>query len=349
MSHRVLCAGDRFITADRFADGAVHALGVGTTTDRLQSAWPDEPFRDVDGVREAAGRPDEVAAAIAGHTVVLTHLAPLTAEVFQAAPELAVVGSVRGGPVNVDLAAATEAGVPVVYLPGRNLGAVAEFTVAAMLSVTRNIPAASRDLAAGRWDARWFREELTGPELRACTVGLVGLGAVGLRVAELLRAFGSTVLAADPFADPERAAAAGVRLVELDELLAASDVVSVHARLTGETRRMFDAAAFARMRPGAAFVNTARGELVDTGALLAALQAGHLRGAALDVFDPEPPGPDDELSRRPDVLATPHLAGSSRQVATESVDRVCAEVARYLDTGELAHCANPGFREHRPA
>ncbi len=345
---RVLCAGDLFIRADALAAGARDAFGGATEVTLLESRWPDEPFGAVDGVREAAGPPADVAAAAAaaGATVLLTHLAPVTRAVFEAAPELRVVGITRGGPVNADLAAATDHGVPVVFLPGRNLGAVAEFTVGVMITLTRNVSAASRDLSAGRWDARWFRNELTGPELRAATVGLVGLGAVGLRVAELLRAFGSTVLAHDPFADAGRAAAAGVRLVGLDELLAGSDIVSVHARLTDATRRMFDASAFGRMKPGARFVNTARGELVDRAALLDALESGHLRGAALDVFDPEPPVPGDPLVARPDVIATPHLAGASEQVASESVTRVAREVAQFLRTGGLEHCANPGWVEH---
>lgn len=340
---RVLCAGDLFITAAAFAAAATAAFGGDTAVTLHQTRWPDEPFGAVPGVREAAGDPGEIAAAAADVSVLLTHLAPVTRAVFESAPGLRVVGSVRGGPVNIDLAAATDHGVPVVFLPGRNLGAVAEFTVGVMVALTRNIGAASRDLAAGRWDARWFRNELTGPELRVATVGLVGLGAVGLRVAELLRAFGSTVLAYDPFADPAAARQRGVRLVGLGELLATSDVVSVHARVTDQTRGMFDAATFGQMKPGASFVNTARGELVQRAALLAALESGHLRGAALDVFDPEPPSPDDPLLARPDVIATPHLAGASQQVAAESVTRVAAEVGRFLATGELVHCANPAW------
>ncbi len=346
---RVLCAGDLFIRAEALAAAAREALGPDTEVTLEESRWPDEPFGAAAGVREAAGDVGRLAAAAAASqaSVLLTHLAPVTREVFDAAPELRVVGSTRGGPVNIDLAAASAHGVPVVYLPGRNLGAVAEFTIGVMITLTRNVSATSRDLAAGRWDGRWFRYELTGPELRAATVGLVGLGAVGTRVAELLRAFGSTVLAHDPYADPTVVAAAGVRLVDLDELLAASDIVSVHARLTDATRRMFDAAAFAAMKPGARFVNTARGELVDRGALLAALESGQLRGAALDVFDPEPPAADDPLVARPDVIATPHLAGASQQVASESVTRVAREVAEFVRTGSLEHCANPDWTAAR--
>ena len=337
---RVLCAGDAFITPATLGTAA-QVMGDIDVVEHT-SAWPDEPFRDVDGVREAAGDPASVAAAAVGVHVLLTHLAPVTAAVLEAAaPTLKVVGSVRGGPVNIDLAAATRLGIPVAYLPGRNLGAVAEFTLGVMITLTRSISPASRSLAGGTWDGSYFRYEKTGPELRAAMVGLVGLGAVGLRVAELLRAFGATVLACDPFADPVRAAAAGVTLTDLPTLLDAADIVSAHPRLTDETRGMFGAELFNAMKPGSYFVNTARGELVDEAALLAALESGRLRGAALDVFSPEPPAPGSLLVTRPDVIATPHLAGASRQVAEESAVRVAAAVAGYLADGTLEHCANP--------
>ncbi len=341
--HRVLCAGDRFITSASFAAAITRTFGDDSATVRYDAEWPDVPFRAIDGVREAAGDPAAIAALAGDVTVIVTHLAPVTAAVFEAAPALAVVGITRGGPVNVDLAAATAHGVPVVYLPGRNLGAVSEFVIGVMIALTRSVGVASRELAAGRWDARYFRHELTGPELRAATVGLVGLGAVGARVSELLGGFGSRVLAFDPYADPETAARVGAELVSLDQVLGESDIVSVHARLTDDTRGMFDEKAFAAMKPGARFVNTARGELVVESALRAALESGRLAGAALDVFDPEPPAADDPLLARADVIATPHLAGGSRQVASESVDRVVAEVAGYLSTGELQHCANPDW------
>lgn len=344
---RVLCAGDRFISADELGAAARRNFGPDIDIVTYQTTWPDTPFGPVEGVREASGDPAALAEAAADADVLLTHLAPISSTVLARATRLSVVGVTRGGPVNADLDAATEAGVPVVYLPGRNLGAVAEFTVGAMISLPRNVIPSSRTLADGRWDARWFRSELNGPELRACTVGLVGLGAVGLRVAELLRGFGSTVLAHDPYANADQAASAGVLLVDLPDLLRRSDIVSVHARLTEYTRKLFGAETFGQMKPGAYFVNTARGELVDQDALLAALSSGQLAGAALDVFDPEPPDPDDPLLRRDDVLLTPHLAGASRQVAIESAERVAAEVAEFCRTGRLEHCANPDWQAHR--
>ncbi len=337
---RVLCAGDAFITSGTLA-AAAQVLGRVDVVQH-ESRWPDVPFRDVDGVREAAGDPVELAAAAVGVDVLLTHLGPVTEAVLEAArATLKVVGITRGGPVNADLAAATRLGIPVAYLPGRNLGAVAEFCVGVMITLTRNISPASRSLADGSWDGSYFRYEKNGPELRAATVGLVGLGAVGFRVAELLGAFGSRVLAYDPYADPARAAAARVELTDLEDLLARSDLVSAHPRLTQETQGMFGTSVFEAMKPGSYFINTARGELVDEAALLVALESGRLRGAALDVFSPEPPAAENPLLRRPDVIGTPHLAGASRQVSEESADKIAAAVAGFLSTGKLDHCANP--------
>lgn len=328
MSPRVVCAGDRFISAALLAD-AVRAEIPAAEPVLLESRWPDEPFGEVDGVREAAGDPRALAAAVVGASALVTHLAPITAAVLAAGRgSLRVVGVTRGGPVNADVAAAAAAGIAVVHLPGRNLGAVAEYCVGTMICAMRGLPAAAADLAAGRWDASGFRYDRTGLELSAATVGLVGLGAVGSRVAQLLRAFGARVIAHDPYAR-----STDVALVALPELLAASDVVSLHARLTTQTRHLIDTAALAAMRPGAVLINTARGELVDTAALRAALGAGRLRAAVLDVHDPEPPDPDDALLRRPEVFATPHLAGASRQVAERSAARIAEEVAAVLRRG----------------
>lgn len=338
MTERIVCAGDGFISAELLAEAVTAEIGDVEPV-LLDSAWPTEPFGDVDGVREAAGDPAVLAAAVRGASALVTHLAPITAQVLAAGRgRLRVVGVTRGGPVNADLPAATAAGVPVVFLPGRNLGAVAEYCVGTMICAMRGLPGAAAGLAAGRWDASGFRYERTGLELSAATVGLIGLGAVGSRVAQLLRAFGSRVLAHDPYAvtPPD-----GVALVDLPTLLAASDVVSLHARLTPDTRGMIDAAALAAMRPGAVLVNTARGELVDTPALRAALVSGRLRGAVLDVHDPEPPDPADPLLSHPTVLATPHLAGASRQVAERSAARIAAEVAAVLRGEAPQHCANP--------
>ncbi len=349
---KILCAGDKFISPALLGQEFREAVGVNAGPDvevvEYRTSWPDKPFSSHDGVREASGDPADLAALTDGIQAILTHLAPITGQVLQAAQQLRVVGVTRGGPVNVDLAAATDLGVPVIYLPGRNLTAVAEYAIGLLISLPRSVVRSSRSLAGGEWDARYFRHDLTGPELGASTLGVIGLGAVGRRVAQLAAGFGTRILAYDPYADPQTLPD-GVELLGWEDVLAAADFVSLHARLTDETRQMFGPAAFAAMKPGAYFVNTARGELVDQPALLAALESGHLAGAALDVFDPEPPEPQDPLLRRADVVVTPHLAGASRQVAESSARRVAAEVADFLATGALSHCANPEWSTHRPA
>jgi D-3-phosphoglycerate dehydrogenase len=339
----VLCAGDRFITAEALAEQAEQQLaGYGPIRPVLHSSqWPDEPWSDRDGVREAAGEPGEMTALAADADIIVTHLAPVTAATIAAAPRLQVIGSTRGGPVNIDLAAATARGIPVSYLPGRNLSAAAEFALGMMIAVTRNIGAGTKALATGRWDGRYYRRELTGPELGSTTVGLIGFGAIGAHVTRLLKAFGSRVLVFDPYAPADRIGAAGAQQVELDALLAGSEIVSMHARLTPETTGLADAAFFGKMRPGSYFVNTARGELVDHAALTDALQSGRLAGAALDVWHPEPPAADDPVPAMPRVVATPHLAGSSRSVAEYSASAVVAAIAQFLADGTVPHCANP--------
>jgi len=340
---RVLCAGDRFITADALADQAIDQLaGLGPVdVVRHSSQWPDEPWGDPDGVREAAGDPAEIAALATDIDVIVTHLAPITGAVISGASSLRVIGSTRGGPVNIDVPTATARGIPVGYLPGRNLSAAAEFAVGMMIAVTRNIGAGTTALAAGRWDGRYFRRDLTGPELGSTTVGLIGFGAIGAHVTRLLLAFGSRVLVYDPYAPADKIAGAGAEPADLDALLAASEIVSMHARLTPETTGSADEAFFARMRPGSYFVNTARGELVRSPDLAAALHSGQLAGAAIDVWDPEPPAADDPVPRMPRVVATPHLAGASRRVSDFSASAVVAAVAQFLAEGTLPHCANP--------
>lgn len=344
---RVLCAGDKFIGSSALAEGALRVIGDGVQVTEYQTEWPDQPFGPVEGVTEASGDPAEVAALAADVDVIMTHLAPVTGGVLAAARRLRVVGVTRGGPVNVDLEAATQHGVPVVYLPGRNLEAVAEYTVGLIIALTRNIVDAAAELRAGSWDARYFRYELTGPELRAATVGLVGLGAVGRRVGEIVGAVGGRVLGFDPHLDPGSLKGTGIEVASMPTLLAEADVVSLHARTPSGSGPLFDRDVLAQMKPGSYLVNTARGALVDEAALAEALERGHLRGAALDVFDPEPPELGRGLVLRPDVIATPHLAGSSRQVALESVQRVATEVAEYLVNGKLEHCANPDWSAHR--
>ena len=329
--------GDRFMQPEVFAEALVETCGSGLAIRTLELPWPDEPMRleaqddALQGLREFMGEADEVVGFVGDAEILVTHLAPLSGAMLDALPALRLVAVSRGGPVNVDMAAARARNVRVFNVPGRNASAVAEFTIGAILSETRMIRAGHEALRRGEWRGDLYRADRTGRELSELTVGIVGYGAVGSRVVKLLRAFGTRVLVADPYVQlSAEDREAGVLHVGLDALLRESDVVSLHARVTSETTGMLDARAIAAMRTGAILVNTARGPLVDYDALYAALADGHLAGAMLDTFAVEPVPADWPLLSLPNVTLTPHIAGASVKTVTYAARQVAEEVRRYL-------------------
>ncbi|MEJ2871258.1 2-hydroxyacid dehydrogenase [Actinomycetospora sp. OC33-EN08] len=340
---RVLAAGDHFVAPDLFlealrAEGATEFGGFEGRT--LTAGWPTDPFGPVGTgesvVEEASGSEDDLIDALDGARICLTQMAPFTARVFDACPDLEMVAVCRGGPVNVDLAAADAAGVAVAQAPGRNAAAAAEFAVGMMLATLRRIPLADGELRDGRWRGDFYAYDEAGLELEGATVGLVGYGAIGRIVARVLRAFGATVLVSDPYAPAEE----GIELTDLDDLLRRASVVSLHARLSDETRGLIGARELDLLPHGAVLVNTARGGLLDYGPLPAALESGRLGGLALDVYDVEPPPDDWPLHAAPNVVATPHLAGATRQTAHRAAAIAAGEAARFLRGEALAHPAN---------
>jgi D-3-phosphoglycerate dehydrogenase len=335
---RALVAGDRFVlnrslATDLATEGAFDVR-------ELELPWPHVPFGPVSEVDEASGSEEELTTALQGVRVCLTQMAPLTRRILAACPDLELFAVSRGGPVNANLEAATEHGVAVTFAPGRNATSTAEYAVGLVLAAMRRIPQSHLGVVEGRWESSLYAYEEAGLELEGATVGLVGAGAVGSRVARILLAFGADVLVADPYADPTTLPP-GVRLVELDELVGTSQVVSLHARVTDETRRLMNAERIAAMPAGSVLVNCARGALVDHTALAAALTDGHLFAAGLDVFDVEPLPADHPLRRAPHVVMTPHLAGASRAVAERASRMVAAEAGRWLRGQPPLHCANP--------
>ena len=264
------------------------------------------------------GRPlssSQLAALLPGVDGYIAGLDAIDAAALAAADALRVVARYGVGVDNVDLAAAAARGIVVTNTPGANARSVAELTVALLLLLARPVLRAATETRAGGWP------RLPGRSLAGKTVGLVGFGAIGRQTARLLAGFDCRLLAYDPLLNEATAAALGVRAAGLDELLATSDFVSLHAPVTPATRGMVDAAFLARMKPGAALVNTARGELVDEAALLDALTSGRLRGAALDAFAAEPPGGDNPLLALPNVIATPHM-GAHTDGATTVMGRM---------------------------
>ena len=261
-----------------------------------------------------------------------------TAELLERCPRLLCVSTVGAGYDTVDVAACTRAGVLVVNQSGANARAVAEHTLGLMLDLAKRIAENDRRL---RRDRGFSREDLMGREIGGKTLGLVGIGHIGTRVAGLAQAFGMTVLAFDPYLTEEEIARRGAASVAMDGLLARSDVVSLHCPRDATTLRMMDAAAFARMKPGAVFVTTARGGIHDEAALLEALRSGHLGGAGLDVWDEEPPPLDHPLLGLENVVATYHTAGVTR-VARRNMALYSAEqVVGILKGGRPPRLVNP--------
>jgi D-3-phosphoglycerate dehydrogenase len=277
---------------------------------------------------------------VAGAEVLVVQGAPVTDAVLDAAPELRLVGCARGGPVNVDVDAVTARGLPLVNTPGKNAEAVADLTLAFAVMLARGLPAAQRFVAEGnRLLSNWDGARFLGHDLRGQTLGLVGYGQIGRRVAERAEAFGSRVIAYDPYAEPD-GVAEPVR--ELSQLLARSRFVSLHARATPETENMIDQAALWTMPRGSFLINTARETMVDESALDAALGSGQLAGAALDVTrqpsvqarEPHP------LLRHPNVILTPHIGGATDETLARGAEMLAAEIRRFAAGEPLVHQIN---------
>jgi len=259
----------------------------------------------------------------------------VTAELLDRAPKLRVVGRAGVGVDNVDMDAATNRGILVMNTPGGNAVSVAEHTLALLLALARSVPQSNASIHAGRWE----KSSASGMELRGKTIGLVGLGRVGTEVARRARALEMNVLAHDPYVTPAAAREVEVELVTLEELLRRSDVISLHTSLSAATEKMIGAEAIAKMKRGARLINCARGELVDEAALAAALRSGQLAGAAVDTFAQEPPK-NSPLIGLPNLIATPHIAGSTAEAQEEVGTLIAQQVRDYLAEGLIRNAVN---------
>lgn len=289
----------------------------------------------------AASASDDVTVAreIRDAVAVITRSAGLAGSSIDAAPDLRVIGNHGTGLDPIDVPKATAHGVPIVSTPDANVASVAELAVTLALVVAKNVIEADRSSRAGdagfKYGARI--QELTGK-----TVGVVGFGRIGRRTAEaFVRGFGMELLVHAPSARPEAVAALGGRVCGLHELLAGSDVVSLHVPLKPSTRGLIGAAELARMRPTAILVNTARGAVVDEQALAGALRSGQLAGAGLDVLATEPVAPDHPLLALPNVVLTPHIGGSSSEAARRTAVAVAQQIVDVLQDRRPAHLVNP--------
>ncbi len=259
----------------------------------------------------------------------------VTAELLEHAPKLRVVGRAGVGVDNIDLDAATLRGLLVMNTPGSNAVSVAEHTIALLLALARQVPQLNAAAHAGRWE-----KSSAGVEVRGKTLGLIGLGRVGAEVARRARGLEMQVIAHDPYVTPASAAESGVDLVSLEDLLARSDFVSLHTALSSATEKLLNAQRLARVQRGARLINTARGELVDEAALADALRSGQLAGAALDVFFTEPLPANWPLRGMPNLIATPHVAGSTQEAQEEVGYRIAQQVRDFLAEGILRNAVN---------
>ena len=280
--------------------------------------------------------PDGLPAALAdADALVVRSAVQVDDALMEHAPKLRVVGRAGVGVDNIDADAATRRGIVVMNTPGANAVAVAELTIGLMLALARKVPAANAGMHAGRWE----KKSLQGSELRGKTLGILGLGRIGLEVAKRARGFGLEIVGSDPFVSAAVARENGIKLVTLDDLIAGSDYITLHVGLTPQTAGVVNAKSIAKMKKGVRIVNCARGELIEDAALVAALKSGQVAGAALDVFAQEPlkDSPYFELDN---VILTPHIAGSTGEAQEAVGIQIARQVRDYLKLGVVQNAVN---------
>jgi D-3-phosphoglycerate dehydrogenase len=330
--------------------GTVHRVGFGITGRKLD--------------------PDELRAVAADAAIVIVEYETLDRDFFSSLPKLRLAACCRNEPgASVDLDAATEAGIPVLFPPGRNAVSVAEYTIAMMISIARHLHVAHHLLRhtetltkiryADKLDARsqvtseWSLEPgapfqlFQGPELSGKCLGLVGCGMIGREIAQRARAFGMTLLVSDPYAPAEMIAALGGQLATLAEVATNADFLVIAAKVTPETRGLVNRGILAHLKPSAYIINTARAAIMDYDALTELLQTRRIAGAALDVYPSEPLSGNDPLRSLDNVLLSPHLAGASTDIQAHHSRMITNDIFRFLAGERPEHLANPAAWEGR--
>jgi len=329
---KILVVGDSFVPVPVFELGLAGLRGE-HRLDYLQLDESEElaPISASEcSIREYLGTPAQVAARVGDAEILVVHGAPVTDEVLAAGPALRLICCARGGPVNVDVAAASARQIPVVNTPGKNAESVADQALAFMVMLARRFPKAQRFLIEGGTlgESAFEGARFLGHDLGGHVLGLVGFGNVGSRVQRRAVAFGMRLVVYDPYVRVGELASTE-QVATLGELLTKSDFVSLHVRATAETENLFGPKQFAAMKPESYFVNTARESLVDEDALDAALASGHLAGAALDVVRPRAEGGPHPLLRHDNVVITPHIGGATHETLLRGVTMVAEEIRRF--------------------
>ncbi|GEB32674.1 MULTISPECIES: phosphoglycerate dehydrogenase [Brevibacillus] len=298
---------------------------------------------DVEVVRKTSLSPAELLEIIGDYDALLVRSqTQVTAEVLQAGKNLKAVGRAGVGVDNIDIAAATQAGIPVINAPDGNTISTAEHSFAMLMAVARNIPQAHKKLVDGTWDRKSFQ----GVELNKKVLGVVGMGRIGSEVAKRAKAFGMSVMGFDPFMTEERAQKMGVIHATVDDICRQADFITVHTPLTKETRHIISTREFAKMKEGVRLINCARGGIIDEKALYEAITSGKVAGAALDVFEEEPPV-DNPLVGLPQVVTTPHLGASTVEAQENVAVDVSEEILKVLRGEPFKNAVNlPSIPAH---
>jgi D-3-phosphoglycerate dehydrogenase len=308
------------VIADSLPASAADALrAAGWSVDTRSGRKPEELARDLSDA----------------DALIVRSATQVTAQLIAVAPKLRVIARAGTGVDNVDVPAATARGILVMNAAGASSVSVAELALALMLSLARPLPAADASMKRGEWEKKKFM----GTELRGKLLGVIGFGRIGREVAARARAFGMEIVAYDPFIAARAAEAAGIPLVELDDLLGRADFITLHMPSLPETHHVMNAERLARCKKGVRIVNTARGELIDEGALADAIESGHVAGAGLDVFESEPPT-NTRLTRLPQVVATPHIAASTSEAQEQVGSEIAINVRDYLLEGVIRNAVN---------
>lgn len=281
--------------------------------------------------------PQELIAIIPAYDALIVRSSTkVTADVIAASQKLKVIGRAGVGLDNIDVAAATKRGIVVMNAPGGNTITTAEHTVAMIMAVSRRIPQATASMKAHKWEKKKFM----GVEVSHKTLGVIGLGRIGIAVCRRMKEFGMQIIAYDPFISLEVAQKHEIEIVELPQLLSCADYITIHTPLTEETRHLIDEAALSQVKPGVYIINCARGGIIDEKALHKALVDGHVAGAALDVFEQEPPSMDNPLLHMEQVVCTPHLGASTAEAQEKVAQDIAKQIADFLKRGEVVSAVN---------
>jgi len=334
---KILVVGDDFTPLSLFEEHLIPRLSKLDASITAFDLDSDSPTPKSTEVREYLGDPDVIAENVKDVDALVTTFAPITRKVIDAAPNLRLIACGRGGPVNVNVPYATLRKIPVVYCPGRNAEAVADYTLGLILCLARNLIKADRYVRTGGW--RTSREDTfekpTGFELQNKTLGIIGYGQVGSRVGQRAKAFGLRTLIHDPYVKGTR------EFTDLPALLRESDIITVHIRLPDGSAPLIGAPEFELMKKGALFINTSRAGAVDEDALFEALNSNRLSGAALDVFSQEPIPKSSRLLTLDNIILTPHAAGVSLDIPARTCAMIADELLLFFNGQRPQNIVNP--------